>query len=64
MPGAGEGDAEGVEAAEEGMYVDSGVLFPAVVGGSPSEYLDSSLRGMLGTRSGSGSAFCPGDLGL
>ena len=53
------------------MYGDSGVLFPAVVGVSHtflkrfrSGYLDPSLRGSLGTRSGSGSASCPADLGL
>jgi hypothetical protein len=35
VPGAGESDAEGVEATDERMYGDSGVLFPAVVGVSP-----------------------------
>jgi hypothetical protein len=69
VPGAGEGDADGEEAAEDGRCGDSGVLFPAVL--SPTflkrfkrEYLDPSLRGTLGTRSGSGSASCPADLGL
>jgi len=53
------------------MCGDSGELSPAVVGMSPaflkrfrSEYLDPSLRGTLGTRSGSGSASCSADLGL
>ena len=31
VPGAGKGGADGVEATEEGMCGDSGVLFPAVV---------------------------------
>jgi hypothetical protein len=31
VPGAGEGDADGEEAAEDGMCGDSGVLFPAVL---------------------------------
>jgi len=31
VPGEGEGDADSVEAAEEGMCGDWGVLFPAVV---------------------------------
>jgi hypothetical protein len=31
VPGAGEGGADGVEAIEEGMCGDSGVLFPAAV---------------------------------
>ena len=59
VPRAGEGDAEGEEAAEDGMWGDSGVLFPAVL--SPAflkrfkrGYSDSS-RGTLGTRSGSSS---------
>ena len=67
--GAGEGDADGEEAADDGRCGDSGVLFPAVL--SPAflkrfkrENLDSSLRGTLGTRSGSCSASCPADLGL
>ena len=45
------------------------MLLPTVVSAAflkrfKSEYLDSSLRGMLGTQSGSGSASYPADLGL
>lgn len=69
VPGTGEGDADGVEAAEEGICDDSGVLLPTVMSAAflkrvKSEYLDSSLRGMLGTQSGSGSVSYPADLGL
>jgi hypothetical protein len=53
------------------MCGDSGVPFPAVVFPDflkrfKSGYLDPSFRGALGMRSGSGSgsASCPGDLGL
>ena len=65
---AGEDDADGVEADEEGLYGDSGVDSP-VLGVSPAflnklskEYLDPSLR--AGRRGGSGSASCPADRGL
>jgi hypothetical protein len=69
VPGAGEGDAEGIEAAKEGICDDLGVLLPAVVSAAflkrfNSEYLEPSLRGTLETRSGSGFASCPADLGL
>ena len=61
MPGEGEGDAEGVEAAEEEIRGDLGVLYP-VFGVSPvflkgfrRKYLDPSVHRTLSTRSGSGS---------
>jgi hypothetical protein len=60
--GAGEGDAEGVEAIDEGLYGEvSGVVLlcgmsPAFLNRFNSEYLDPSLRWTLGVRRSSGSA--------
>ena len=71
VPGAGEGDADGVDTDEEWRYGDSGVLLCPALGESlaflnrfSSEYLDPSLRGALSARWGSGSASCPADRGL
>ena len=54
VSGTGEGDAEGIETAEEGMCGDSGVLCPlcvspAVLKRSRSEYPDLSFCRPLGT---------------
>jgi hypothetical protein len=61
--GAGEGDAESVEAIEEGITGNSGVLCPALDvspafrrGSEVSKYFDLGFRGTQGMRSGSGSA--------
>jgi hypothetical protein len=66
----GEGDADGVDATDEGLYGDSGVpcpvldVSPAFLNRFSSVYLDPSLRWTLGTRGYSGSTSCPADRGL
>jgi hypothetical protein len=60
----GEGDADGVDATDEGLYGESGVpcpVSPAFLNRFKREYLDPSLHRMLGARGYSGSASCPAD---
>jgi hypothetical protein len=60
----GEGDADGVDATDEGLYGESWVprpVSPAFLNRFRRGYLDPSPHRMLGARGYSGSASCPAD---
>ena len=62
MARPGEGDADGVNATDEGLRGESGVpcpVSPAFLNRFRREYLDPSPHRMLGARGYSGSASCP-----